>query len=77
MNIKKINTAHSNIDAELQRLVNLSGLKEEFIAAQNGITPQYFSMLKTSARDGASKRVAIKLWLVRYIQHSLTFKLAA
>ncbi len=64
-------------DNELQHLVDLSGLKEEFIAEQNNITPQYFSMLKTSARNGLAKRLAIKFWLIKYIQHSLTFKLAA
>jgi len=74
-NLLPLNKA--NIDNELQYLVDLSGLKEEFIAEQNNITPQYFSMLKTAARDGARKRLAVKFWLVRYIKHSLTFKLAA
>ena len=67
----------SQLDTELQHLVNISGLKEEFIAEQNNITPQYFSMLKTSARSGIRKRLAIKIWLIQYVKHSLTFKLAA
>ncbi|HMQ98229.1 MAG TPA: hypothetical protein PKE39_04330 [Ignavibacteria bacterium] len=65
------------VDNELQHLVNLSGLKEEYIAEKCSITPQYFSMLKTSARKGSKTRLAVKLWLTRYIQYSLTFKLAA
>ncbi|KXK47998.1 MAG: hypothetical protein UZ05_CHB002002168 [Chlorobi bacterium OLB5] len=65
------------IDFELINLITLSGLKESFIAEQNNITPQYFSMLKTSARTGSKKREALKLWLVGYIKHSLNYKSAA
>lgn len=65
------------IDNELQNLVELSGLKENFIAEKCNITPQYFSMLKNCDRTGTLKRVEVKLWLANYIRHTLTFKMAA
>lgn len=62
-------------DTELQSLIDLSGLHEKYIAKQNGITPEYLSMLKTGTRKAITKRVAVKVWLVNFISHNL--KLAA
>lgn len=62
-------------DTELQSLIDLSGLHEKYVARQNGITPEYLSMLKTGTRKAITKRVAVKVWLVNFISHNL--KLAA
>ncbi len=80
--IRNNNTTHQAknnmvLDHELQYLVTISGLKESHIAEQNGITPQYFSMLKLSERKAVATRLKIKLWLINYIRHFLNFKLAA
>mgnify|MGYP001493776356 CR=1 FL=1 len=62
-------------DNELQSLISMCGLQEKFIAEQLGITPEYFSMLKSGARHARKTRRAAKRWLVNFISHNL--KLAA
>lgn len=62
------------VDHELQHLIDLSGLQEKHIAEECGITPTYFSMIKTGERASDDKRTKIKAWLIGYIKNYLNFK---
>lgn len=61
------------MDKELENLIAMSGLQENYIASELSISPVYFSQIKTGIRKGTSTRQKIKVWLVEYISNYMNF----
>lgn len=61
----------------LKCLVRLSGLRQEFIAEQIGITPVYFWMILNGERKAERRKKQIYNFLIQHNSFIQTLKIAA